>query len=677
MLNVSPVNGKGNPCNGPPSHPDGYPSNCIGQPSYQAGQICTFTCPDGYVKTGGAAKQLCENGKWVDVGGRLECAREVIDGGWSDWSAWSDCSVTCGVGTQTRSRTCTNPAPANGGADCEGDDEETQDCDSGVSCPVDGGWSDWNPWSDCSVTCRVGTQTRSRTCTNPAPANGGADCEGDNEETQDCDSGVSCPVDGGWSEWNPWSDCSVTCGVGTQTRSRTCTNPAPADGGADCEGDNEETQDCDSGVSCPVDGGWSDWSAWSDCSVTCGVGTQTRSRTCTNPAPANGGADCEGDDEETQDCDSGVSCPVDGGWSEWNPWSDCSVTCGVGTQTRSRTCTNPAPADGGADCEGDDEETQDCNSGVSCPVDGVWSTWLAWSTCTQSCGGGTQVRQRQCNNPPPSSGGNTCVGSQAQSQQCSTWACPDCAGTCAVGTMDPVTCECGCQTHVLTATVRNMNNASLEGATIHYADRPYITLGTTDTTGSASVSGVCASQVDLLVLKDGYSSAVATTVPTTSTTSTVTANLEILIAPIITQHPESRSRLVGQDVTFCCEAHGSPDPDAEDYEWFRNGDVLDKSVYGYSNQLSLTNLAVGDAGEYRCRANSAAGAAYSESALLQIYGSATDSYNTAPSPEYIQLPADCVQPDGTTLYNVGKCDQRPCGSHSGKRATYGYVIRND
>ncbi|XP_078597525.1 cartilage intermediate layer protein 2-like [Branchiostoma floridae x Branchiostoma japonicum] len=293
-------------------------------------------------------------------------------------------------------------------------------------------------------------------------------------------------------------------------------------------------------------------------------------------------------------------------------------------------------------------------------IHGMWSTWMAWSTCSQSCGGGTQLRQRQCNNPAPSSGGNPCVGSQDQSRQCSTWACPDCGGTCAVGTMDPVTCECGCQTHVLTATVRNTKNAPLQGATIHYVDRPYITLGTTDATGTARVSGVCASQVDMLIRKDGYSSTVATTVPTTSTTSTMTANMEILIAPIITQHPESRSRLVGQDVTFCCEAHGSPEPDAEDYEWFRNGDILDKGVYGYSNQLTLTNLALSDAGEYRCRANSDAGAGYSESALLQIYASATDSYNADPSPEYIQLPADCVQPDGTRLYNVGKCDYKPC-----------------
>ncbi|XP_078661576.1 polycystin-1-like protein 2 [Branchiostoma floridae x Branchiostoma belcheri] len=58
-----------------------------------------------------------------------------VDGGWSDWSPWSACSVTCGVGTQTRDRTCTNPSPANGGAGCYGLDQETQDCDTEVLCP--------------------------------------------------------------------------------------------------------------------------------------------------------------------------------------------------------------------------------------------------------------------------------------------------------------------------------------------------------------------------------------------------------------------------------------------------------------------------------------------------------------------------------------------------------------
>ena len=53
-------------------------------------------------------------------------------------------------------------------------------------------------------------------------------------------------------------------------------------------------------------------------------------------------------------------CPTDGGWSEYGEWSNCSAACGEGTQTRSRTCTNPAPAHGGEECEGDTDQTETC-----------------------------------------------------------------------------------------------------------------------------------------------------------------------------------------------------------------------------------------------------------------------------------------------------------------------------
>ena len=59
-------------------------------------------------------------------------------------------------------------------------------------------------------------------------------------------------------------------------------------------------------------------------------------------------------------------CLVDGGWSVWGSWTSCSKTCGTGTGSRNRQCDNPAPAHGGEDCQGSDNESGDCYIN-SCP----------------------------------------------------------------------------------------------------------------------------------------------------------------------------------------------------------------------------------------------------------------------------------------------------------------------
>ncbi|XP_065656123.1 coadhesin-like isoform X1 [Hydra vulgaris] len=227
----------------------------------------------------------------------------------------------------------------------------------GNICKGNGGFSEWSSYSTCSATCGNGIQQRVRTCTNPVPSSGGKDCVGERLQTQKCLLEV-CKLDGGFSEWSTYSACSATCGDGNQQRVRTCTNPVPSPGGKDCVGKRLQTQKCFL-KACPVDGGFSEWSTYSACLATCGDGIEQRVRTCTNPVPSAGGKDCVGERSQTKKCNL-KACPVDGGLSEWSAYSACSATCGDANKSRVRTCTNPIPSGGGNDCVGELSETVKC-----------------------------------------------------------------------------------------------------------------------------------------------------------------------------------------------------------------------------------------------------------------------------------------------------------------------------
>ena len=53
---------------------------------------------------------------------------------------------------------------------------------------------------------------------------------------------------------------------------------------------------------------------------------------------------------------------IDGGWSVWTSWSTCTKLCGGGLKWKNRTCTNPTPLHGGQDCAGDTSAVEDCNT---------------------------------------------------------------------------------------------------------------------------------------------------------------------------------------------------------------------------------------------------------------------------------------------------------------------------
>lgn len=56
-------------------------------------------------------------------------------------------------------------------------------------------------------------------------------------------------------------------------------------------------------------------------------------------------------------------------------------------------------------------------------VHGNWGRWVD-GVCSVTCGNGLRPRTRQCNNPAPANGGNTCVGSNTGQTACALGSCP-------------------------------------------------------------------------------------------------------------------------------------------------------------------------------------------------------------------------------------------------------------
>ncbi|XP_063157945.1 SCO-spondin-like [Candoia aspera] len=598
-------------------------------------------CPDGLFLQNGSCVQLsqcpcyyqgelyqqgssiprdaCNNCTCVD--GEMDCGTEPCsaDCGWSAWTAWSACSRTCNVGTQRRYRSSSEPSVSAGGQQCQGSNVEIEFCSLQ---PCQGSGMEWGPWSECSVPCGGGYQNRTRAsasvlgridfatcnlqpCTGDVPgicpegkvwqecADGPASCaelsmEGDPGNTA-CQPGCYCPngtillnnlcvpeeecpcavegmlyapgdavakgckncsciagqvgncsraacgdVNGQWSAWTPWSECSASCGLGLQNRYHFCTEPAPSGMGLPCLGPEREDKACQI-QPCSRNGGWGAWGPWTACTFSCGGGMRSRSRACDSPAPRGGGDYCEGPPTQVDACslnpcpaldcsaleDSAYSscgppcprscddithcmwacepgcyctggkvlhgngstcvgkqsctcldlrtgrrhlpgevlphadgcnnctcsngrlictnqaCAVPGSWCDWAPWSPCSRTCGSEMVTRYRTCSCPKPQHGGHECEGLQEYHGDsgvqlqrkaCLITTFCPVNGGWSTWSTWSPCN-SCDG-VSARSRDCNNPPARFGGTACSGEARQSRLChdGATACEDCEG---------------------------------------------------------------------------------------------------------------------------------------------------------------------------------------------------------------------------------------------------------
>ncbi|OII75474.1 TSP1 domain-containing protein [Cryptosporidium ubiquitum] len=157
------------------------------------------------------------------------------------------------------------------------------------------------------------------------------------------------------SQWTDWSNCSKTCSTGSKTRYRSVIMPS-MNGGLLCPNLLDSTS-CNADISCsPCQ--YSDWVAWSECSVTCGSGTSVRTRKLIT---ANYFAESCIETFQLKNC-KGVSCATDCILTEWSDWNDCSTTCGVGNQISTRSIVQPE--ENGGSCDHELSRIQECNISV-------------------------------------------------------------------------------------------------------------------------------------------------------------------------------------------------------------------------------------------------------------------------------------------------------------------------
>jgi hypothetical protein len=212
------------------------------------------------------------------------------------------------------------------------------------------------------------------------PAGGTCDTLGDTQ-TGNCNTPTDCPVDRDCQETSVDGPCQCTASVtdapnlGTTTRTWSRTPGQGAlHGGAQCphtDGQVETGVSCNSATGCeePTDcqGEWRDNPCECTADRTDAPTAGTRTETYHVTTPSNQGAACPHDHLEQRPkapptCDTVTACRFDcvGAWS---CWSDCSVGCSTGTQSRT-FIVDAAAENGGLQCREADGsvEQRPCNT---------------------------------------------------------------------------------------------------------------------------------------------------------------------------------------------------------------------------------------------------------------------------------------------------------------------------
>lgn len=271
-------------------------------------------------------------------------------------------------------------------------------------------WSAYKAWavSDftaCSHKCDGGNQTRLVSCLmfpeNTATTNERL-CTMVSERPTQWQTCNTKPCLFHWHTSN-WTTCTQSCGTGgVQSRTVRCLSHEgvqyPLDQCRIHAGPEPVDKQACNTQPC-ITFAWK-VPKWSKCSKECGGGKQTRQVVCfgsdENVYPDKRCAFAGKKPELTRDCNKKV-CPT----YTWqtSKWSTCSLSCGGGTQQRTVTCTGSDNSIVSADKETKictqprPASSQACNTKACPSLKWVTSTW---STCSAVCGGGSQVRSVSC-----------------------------------------------------------------------------------------------------------------------------------------------------------------------------------------------------------------------------------------------------------------------------------------
>ncbi|XP_042889225.1 thrombospondin type-1 domain-containing protein 4-like [Penaeus japonicus] len=320
---------------------------------------------------------------------------------------FSSCTETCGGGTQTTRVVCVkrkkgNEVPAKHCADHPKPPEETVRCNL-RPCPAE-----WVPeeWGPCSVSCGLGVQTRSLSCKIRLSQGHAVEAAEDTctepptvSRAQVCDL-PACNSAPAWKagEWEP---CSAQCGLGTRHRTVTCVTAKGAVPPHLCPSEEKPSNQelCDMG-SCATDTWF--FSKWEErCSEECGDGVQRRRVHCSGDALDNQVTETSCNHEQrpatTRACTSDRGC---GGKWFTGPWGECDSECGPGRRARSVVCVVWSRGQWRittdvTQCKADPRP--DTTQGCTRPCGFEWYT-SEWSQCSVSCGSGVQRREVKCLN---------------------------------------------------------------------------------------------------------------------------------------------------------------------------------------------------------------------------------------------------------------------------------------